>query len=246
MKRKLNRILRPGMGIYFIIMLGFSLVTLLMDRPAVAAAEAGITAAMYAGYVLLRKLRHRNLLQYLEKSHDTVESAGKGKSPFPTVVVRLHDGSILWANDLFSKITGFSDLLVEQSISDLLPDFSIDWLSEQKNESPTDAAIHGRRYRVYGTRIKADDQYGTPLGVFYFSDLTSLHQIRDEYIRSRPVVGIILIDNDEELTKNLSESAISTMNAKLNTAITEWTEPTTDCFGNWSGAASCSSLRKRT
>ena len=225
MKRKLNRILRPGMGIYFIIMLGFSLVTLLMDRPAVAAAEAGITAAMYAGYVLLRKLRHRNLLQYLEKSHDTVESAGKGKSPFPTVVVRLHDGSILWANDLFSKITGFSNLLVEQSISDLLPDFSIDWLSEQKNESPADAAIHGRRYRVYGTRIKADDQYGTPLGVFYFSDLTSLHQIRDEYIRSRPVVGIILIDNYEELTKNLSESAISTMNAKLNTAITEWTEP---------------------
>jgi len=225
MKRKLNRILRPGMGIYFIIMLGFSLVTLLLDRPAVAAAEALITVALYTAYILLRKLRHRNLLRYLEKNHETVESAGKGKSPFPTMVVRLSDGSIIWANDLFAKITGFTDMLAEQNIRDLLPGFSTDWLTEQKTESPTDAAIHGRRYRVYGTRIKADDQYGTPLGVFYFSDLTSLHQIRDEYIRSRPVVGIILIDNYEELTKNLSESAISTMNAKLNTAITEWTEP---------------------
>ena len=225
MKRKLNRILRPGMGMYFIAMLAFSLVALLLDHPAVAAAEAAATAAMYTFYVLLRKLRHRNLLRYLEKFHETVESAGKGKSPFPTMVVRLSDGCIVWANDLFAKITGFSDLLLEQNVSDLIPNFSLDWLSEQKTESPTDAAIHGRRYRVYGTRIKADDQHGTPLGVFYFSDLTSLHQIRDEYIRSRPVVGIILIDNYEELIKNLSESAISNLNAKLNTAITDWTEP---------------------
>ena len=114
MKRKLNRILRPGMGIYFITMLAFSLVTLLMDRPAIAAGEALITVAMYTAYVLLRKLRHRNLLRYLEKNHETVESAGKGKSPFPTVVTRLSDGSIIWANDLFAKITGFSDLMTEQ------------------------------------------------------------------------------------------------------------------------------------
>ena len=48
--------------------------------------------------------------------------------------------------------------------------------------------------------------------------------MRDEYIRSRPVVSIILLDNYEELTKNMTESAISTMNAKINDAITEWTE----------------------
>ena len=118
MKRKLNRILRPGMGMYFIAMLAFSLVALLLDHPAVAAAEAAATAAMYTFYVLLRKLRHRNLLRYLEKFHETVESAGKGKSPFPTMVVRLSDGSIVWANDLFAKITGFSDLLLEQNVSD--------------------------------------------------------------------------------------------------------------------------------
>ncbi len=62
------------------------------------------------------------------------------------------------------------------------------------------------------------------LGVLYFSDLTELYQVRDEYIRSRPVVAIILIDNYEELTKNLTESAISSMNAKLNETITRWTE----------------------
>jgi len=60
--------------------------------------------------------------------------------------------------------------------------------------------------------------------VLYFSDLTELYQIRDEYIRSRPVVSIILIDNYEELIKNLTEGAISALNAKLNDSITQWTE----------------------
>lgn len=213
------------MGIYFVVMLGFCLVALLMDQPMLAGIEGGITAVLYTAYLLVRKLRHRELLNYLKKCEETVEYTGKGKSPFPAVVIRLSDGSILWGNEQFSRITGFSDLMTEQFLKDILPDFSVSWLTDQKNEAPYDATIHGRRYRVYGTSLKADDQYGTPLGVLYFSDLTSLYQIRDEYIRSRPVVSIILIDNYEELTKNLSESAISTMNAKLNTAITEWTEP---------------------
>ena len=225
MNKKTHRLLRPGLGVYFIVMLGFCLVALLMDLPVLAGVEGAITAALYASYLLLRKLRHRELLRFLQKNPETVESTGKGSSPFPTLAVRISDGSIVWANDEFTKITGFSDLLTEQFLSDILPDLSTDWLSAQKTEAPYDITIHARRYRVYGTMVKADDQFGTPLGVFYFSDLTSLYQIRDEYVRSRPVVSIILIDNYEELTKNLSESAISTMNAKLNTAITEWTEP---------------------
>ena len=60
--------------------------------------------------------------------------------------------------------------------------------------------------------------------MLYLNDLTELYQVRDEYIRSRPVVSIILVDNYEELTKNLSESAISSMNARLNNTIAKWTE----------------------
>ena len=53
-------------------------------------------------------------------------------------------------------------------------------------------------------------------------DLTELYQVRDEYVRSRPVVSIILVDNYEELTKNLSEGATSAMNARINDCITQW------------------------
>ena len=225
MNKKMNRLLRPGLGVYFVVMLGFCLVALLMDQTVLAGLEGLVTMVLYASYLLMRKLRHRDLVNFLKKNSETLEATGNGKSPLPAVVIRLSDGSILWTNNKFAKITGFSDLMTEQFLDDILPDFSTGWILDHKSEAPNDVTIHGHRYRVYGTALKADDQFGTPLGVLYFSDMTSLYQIRDEYIRSRPVVSIILIDNYEELTKNLSESAISTMNAKLNTAITEWTEP---------------------
>ena len=84
--------------------------------------------------------------------------------------------------------------------------------------------MNGRRYRLYGTAVK--EKNGPALvGVIYLNDLTELYQVRDEYIRSRPVVSIIMVDNYEELTKNLTEGAISTLNAKLNEVIANWTEP---------------------
>ena len=224
MNKKLARLLRPGMGVYFAVMLSFCLAALLLDHLVLAALEAGATLLLFVSYMIMRKLRQRSLLRYIEKAPNTIESKGSGESPFPTVIARLNDGHIVWTNHQFVEITGFSDTLVEQTLGDVLPGFSTGWVVDRKTESPYDVTIGNRRYRVYGTTLKAEDGIGTPLGIFYFSDLTTLYQIRDEYIRSRPVVSIILIDNYEELSKNLSESAISAMNAKLNAAINEWAE----------------------
>ena len=224
MSKKLTRLLRPGIGVYFAVMLLFCLAALALNHLILAAVEGAVTLLMFAYYVLLRKLRHRELLRFVQEAPNTIESKGSGESPFPTVIARLNNGQIVWTNSQFTQITGFSDLMSEQYLRDVLPGFSTEWLINRKTESPYDVTIRDRRYRVYGTVIRSEDSIGAPLGVFYFSDLTNLYQVRDEYIRSRPVVSIILIDNYEELTRNLSESAISNMNAKLNAAITEWTE----------------------
>ena len=224
MNKKLSRLIHPNMGVYFIVMLCFCLAALMMNHLVLAAVEGVVTLLLFVSYMLLRRLRHQDLQRYIQNAENTVESTGNGESPFPTVVARLSDGAIVWANEQFVQITGFSDSMVEQTLGDILPGMTTDWLATGKTESPYDVSVHGHRYRVYGTRIRAEDSYSTMLGVFYFSDLTMLYQVRDEYVRSRPVVSLILIDNYEELTKNLAESAISGMNAKLGDTITQWTE----------------------
>ena len=212
------------MGIYFFIMLGFCLATALCDQILLAAVEGIITLTVYLFYMMKRSHRHQQLRQYLQSIPGAIESVSHGESPFPTVVARLGDGGIIWANDQFIDLTGLADSMVEHVLTDALPNFTTDWLVDRKTEAPYDITLDGRRFRVYGTSYRADDPTGTMIGVFYLSDLTMLDQVRDEYVRSRPVVSIILIDNYEELTKNLSESAISTLNARLNDAITEWTD----------------------
>jgi len=221
---KLGRLLRPGVGAYFTVMASFCAATLLAGEYWLAAAEAGVVLIAFSIYVIQRNRRDRKLKHYLKSVPSTLESVGQGENPFPTVVVRLADGGIVWTNRRFSNLTGIADTMMEHELEEVLPGFSTDWLASGKSESPHDVTIEGRRYRVYGTMIRAEDNRSTMLGVMYLSDLTELYQVRDEYIRSRPVVSIIMIDNYEELTKNLSESGISTLNARLNDTITKWTE----------------------
>ena len=224
MNRKLDRLLKPGMGVYFFVMAAFCAAALLEGHYWMAAVETTVTLVVFMLYVMNRNRRGRQLQRYIQSMSNTLEATSQGESPLPAVLIRLGDGVIIWANHRFSELTGYADTMMEQQLEEVLPDFPLDWLESGKTESPQDASLGARRYRVYGTTVRAEDSRGTMLGVLYFSDLTELYQIRDEYIRSRPVISIILIDNYEELTKNLTESAISNMNAKLNDAITQWTD----------------------
>ena len=223
MDQKLRKLLRPSRGVYFFILGGFCVAALLMEQYILAGVEAAVTLLVLAGYTLNRNYRNRKIQQFLQSVPQTLEGTAKGDSPFPAVLVSLGDGRILWTNQRFVSITGLTDSLMEPRLEEIIPDLSTDWLASGKNESPHDVLLNHRRYRVYGVPVHAGENMGFMMGVLYLCDLTELYQVRDEYIRSRPVVSIILIDNYEELTKNLTEGAISALNARLNDAITKWT-----------------------
>lgn len=224
MSRKLARLLRPGMGIYFLVMAAFCAAALLRGHYWLAVTETVITLVLFILYVINRNHRSRQIQAFVQSASNTLEATSQGEGPLPAVLIRLGDGAIIWANHGFSDLTGYADGMMEQNLEEILPGFTAEWLLAGKTECPKDMTMGSRRYRVYGTTIRSEDSRGTLLGALYFADLTELYQVRDEYIRSRPVVCIILIDNYEELTKNLTESGISALNAKLGDAITQWTE----------------------
>ena len=224
MNKKLGRLLQPGMRAYFIVMVLFVAAAAVLQQYILAAAEAAVTAILLAVHLVQKDKRRKDIQAFIQSATNTLGSGGRGDTPFPMVLTRMGDGAMLWANEQFLAISDLKDNMLETQITDILPGFSTDWLAGGKNEYPYDVTLQGRRYRVYGSTLRADDPNGTPLGLLYFSDLTELYQIRDEYVRSRPVVSMILIDNYDELTKNLTDSAISALNAKLGDTITEWAQ----------------------
>jgi len=224
MNKRLGRLFRPSVGVYFGFLLAFAVAAALMQQYVLALAEAVVTAVLFAVYLILKNQRRKEIQHFVERKLAQTTSKADAKTPFPLVVTRLGDEGIVYANDEFITLTGFQDTVTERRIEDFLPGFDMEWLLSGKTEYPYDVTLQNRRYRVYGTMVQTEDLYSTQLGVLYFTDLTELYQVRDEYIRSRPVVSIILVDNYEELTKNLTEGAISALNARINEAITKWTE----------------------
>ena len=222
MNKKLGRLLQPTMGGYMIVMIAFTLATAVFGNYILAAAELLVTAAVLLLYRMNRLSRRKKLQEFVQRHLDEMSGTDGVKPPFPVLVLRLSDGGVVYTNDAFVKLTGFQDTMAERSVTDLLPGFSTEWISSGKTEYAYDVTIENRRYRVYGSAILADDPGKTHLGVLYFADLTELYQVRDEYVRSRPVVSIILVDNYEELTKNLSEGATSAINARINDCIAQW------------------------
>ena len=222
MNKKLGRLLRPNMGWYITVMLLFAVAAAVFGDYWLAGLELLITAGVFVLYMSNRSRRKKRLQEFVQKYLDENTGIQGAKSPFPVLVLRLEDNGIVYANDTFRKIAGFQDNLSERTLEEVLPGFSTDWLTSGKSEYPYDVTLEKRRYRVYGTPVRAEDPNSTMLGVLYLMDLTELYQVRDEYVRSRPVVSIILVDNYEELTKNLSEGATSAMNARINDCITQW------------------------
>ncbi len=224
MNKKLKRHLHQNTGYFYIILLLFAIGAAVMQNYILALTEGVVTLILLIAYLVARNRRQKDLQLYLQTVTDSMNTIEGATSPLPVVVIRLEDSGIVFANELFTEISGYKEGFRQHLLQELLPEFPTDWLSAGKSEYPYDVTLGKRRYRVYGTAIIADDSRNTRLGFLYFVDLNELYQVRDEYIRTRPVVSIILVDNYEELTKNLTESAISLLNADIHNAITKWTD----------------------
>ena len=157
MNRKLGKLLRPGMGMYFVVMAAFCAAALLERYFWLAAAETAVTLVVFMLYVMNRNRRDRQIQRYIQTVSNTLEATSQGESPLPAVLIRLGDGVIIWANHRFSELTGYADTMMEQQLEEVLPDFPLDWLEAGKTECPRDASLGDRRYRVYGTTVRAAD-----------------------------------------------------------------------------------------
>ena len=223
MNKKLSRLLEPGMGLYFAALLLFAGVSLALRQYTVAAAELALTVGLFIYNRIASGRRKKSLMNYIQSTTDSLGTAFKSGSPFPMAVIKMSDSEIVWANESFYRVSGLRDSFLHQKLEDVMPRFSTRWLTEGRSECPQDVEIQGRRYRVYGNLIRSDDEHASLLlATLYLTDMTEMFQVRDEFVRTRPIVAVILVDNYDELTNNLPDSAISSLDARINDRISDW------------------------
>jgi c-di-AMP phosphodiesterase-like protein len=227
LNKKLQKFVEPSMRLYLTFLIVFAVATFFVDER-LAAAEGIVILLLLLYYVVNSRRRRRELIEYIESVTYNMESAKTDtlmNFPLPMVVFKLDDHQIVWGNQVFFNICGRVSPSFEAYITDLVPGFSGRWLLEGKNQFPGLLEIGGRKYQVHGNIIRsAEESVHDFMGVTYWLDVTEFDNIKQEYANSRPVVGIIVVDNYDELLKNVSERKKIELRGEIEDKIAQWTE----------------------
>lgn len=221
MDGKLKRLTRTWAYVFCLILLLFGGLEALYADYVFAIAMGATAIVMFIATIVFTRQRAKDYQAYIRQSVEQLDSAGAGNVPCPVLTLDYTSGEILWHNKELLAATGSSDNLVGHPVSAVIPGFSTAWLEKGLPESESDFMLRGRRFRAFSAQSKKASP-GTAL--LYFIDSTELLETRDEYFRTRPLVSIILIDNFDELTNNLADSAVSKINADINERIGKWAE----------------------
>lgn len=227
MKKKMLEQLQPSIRLCLLLLVIFAIATVFLGqyRVQLAIAEVSVAAILALYMPITAKKRAAKLLRYIESVASSTESATKDtllNFPLPLVIFSPNNNQIIWANSRFTAAAGNRERFLEVRITDVIPDFSSQWILEGKDESPVLVRLGDRRYKVYGSLLQSPNEPGSYMAAAYLVDVTDYAATYDEYVGSRLVCAIILLDNYDELLKNLSEKDKSATLSAVDEKISAW------------------------
>ena len=224
MNRKLARLLQPSFQLYFVCLVLFALISAFFSIP-LAVVELAVVLALSIYSRQHSNRCRREIARYLENVTGTVDTATKdtmANSPLPMIIFRPESDDIIWTNDRFLQLTGEREHLFDAKLSALIPGFDSRWLMEGKNECPTEVEYGSRRFLVFGHLVRTGGRSGGFLATTYWVDVTEFSLIRERYQATRPVAAVLLLDNYDELMKNLTENQRSALVSEIDSRLDEW------------------------
>ena len=183
--------------------------------------------ALYAYFVRSSKKRRQSVLQYIDNVTGNVDTASKStliNSPLPIMVFCPDTGEVIWSNENFLQLAGVREHLFEMKVEDAAPEFPVQWLLEGRQECPERVHMNNRRFRVYGSLVRAKGRGGEQnlVATTYWVDTTEMDRLREDFDATRLVVGIVMVDNYEDLMNACADTQRSAVLAQIDEKLSSW------------------------
>jgi cyclic-di-AMP phosphodiesterase len=150
--------------------------------------------------------KHIELLSYRLK-----EVGEEALLQMPIGVILINDNfEVEWANPFMRRVMQ-AETLAGKSMADISEELN----SFVKHDDFNEMTITIRD-RQYQTRYKRNEK------LLYFFDITEQVEIEELYYDDRTVVGILFIDNYDDLTENMDDQHRSQTNALVTSIINKW------------------------
>lgn len=190
-----------------------------------------ILILMYAYWT--NNKRKEELSEHIKDLTLTVDNAAKStliNSPFPLVIIET-DGNIIWKSSKF--IHEFANIDIHTYLNNIVKEIKLEienGSEEDKKELEEliqkQVKIGEKVYKVLGKYIKSKDKAKKKeeeyMATLYFIDETKNIELEEKYNNSKLCVGIIMIDNYEEIMQRIADEDKPELIAKIEKNLYDW------------------------
>ena len=169
--------------------------------------------------------RKGELSSYINELTFSVDSAAKNtliNSPFPLIILET-SGNVIWRSSTFNK--EFANVGINAYIDELAREIN---LEIQNNNYKVDKKIEigNKIYHVIGdyVKMKKRDRKKEPkyMITLYFIDVTEEISLINKYNNAKTCMGIVMLDNYEEIIQRMSEERKPQVVAEIEKILYEW------------------------
>lgn len=210
----------------YLAIIAVALILLCINVPAYIIPSIIIYIAIIIYTMWIYNKRKYEISSYLNELTLNVDSAAKNtliNSPFPLIVLET-DGNVIWRSSKFNK--EFANVGINNYIDDITKEIKVDI---DNNNIPTidkEIDIDEKTYHVIGdyVKIRQKDKRKTSkyMTILYFVDITGSKELLKKYNDSKTCIGIIMIDNYDEIIQRIAAEEKPVVMAEIEKTLYDW------------------------
>ena len=172
--------------------------------------------------------RKAEISEHLNELTHNIDKAAQStiiNSPFPLVVLETN-GNIIWKSSKFIK--EFANIDIGNYLNDIIKELKIKLDKPEENDKSVSEKmkIGEKTYKIIGeyTKIKDREHKNNKeyMATIYFLDETKYVDLLEKYNNSKVCIGIVDIDNYDELMQRATEEEKLSITAKIEKLIYNW------------------------
>lgn len=165
-------------------------------------------------------------IQNLTMTMDGTAKKSLINSPFPLIIIET-TGNIIWKSSKF--VYEFANIDINNYLIDILEEIKEDIKAEQDKKQKTivkKVQIGNKVYSVLGEYIRSKNEASENITILYFIDITQSIKEKKKYEDSKTCIGILTVDNYEEIIQRIEVENRPQVIAEIEKVIYEWASST--------------------
>ncbi len=166
-------------------------------------------------------------IQNLTMTMDGTAKKSLINSPFPLIIIET-TGNIIWKSSKF--VYEFANIDINNYLIDILEEIKEDIEAQQDKKQKTitkKVQIGNKIYSVLGEYIRSkQNDKSEYITILYFLDITQIMKEKKKYEDSKTCVGILTVDNYEEIIQRIDVENRPQVIAEIEKVIYDWAAST--------------------